>query len=135
MNEMAPGLAKEKMITVTEDLTAKHLGSGSVLVLATPSMIALMENVAQESVQPFLPDGQTTVGVHVDVRHLAATPLGLEVRVRSEVLSVAGRLVTFKVEAFDAVDKCGEGVHERMIIDLARFQERLDRKRVTAARS
>ncbi len=132
MGEIAPGIGKEKTVTVTEDMTAKHLGSGTVAVLATPYMIALMENTSHQAVAPYLPEGQTTVGVLVNVRHLAATPLGMTVRIRTELVAVDGRKLTFQVEAYDAVDKCGEGTHERMIIDLARFEDRLNRKRSAA---
>jgi len=114
---------------VTEEYTAKHLGSGSVQVLATPAMIALMERTSHEAVEPLLAQEQTTVGVLVSVRHLAATPLGMEVRIRSELTAVDGRKLTFAVEAFDVAEKVGEGTHERYVIDLARFEERLQRKR------
>jgi fluoroacetyl-CoA thioesterase len=129
MSELAPGIVKELNVTVGPEMTARHLGSGSAAVLATPHMIALMEGAAQQSVAPYLADGQSTVGVHVDVRHLAATPLGMQVRVRAELMAVDGRKLTFKVEAFDASEKIGEGVHERFVIDLARFEDRLKRKR------
>jgi fluoroacetyl-CoA thioesterase len=129
MSVIAPGIVHEKRATVSEEYTAKHLGSGSVQVLATPAMIALMERTSHEAVEPLLAQGQTTVGVLVTVRHLAATPLGMEVRIRSELMAVDGRKLTFKVEAFDAAEKIGDGMHERYIIDLGRFEERLQRKR------
>jgi fluoroacetyl-CoA thioesterase len=128
MPELAAGLTNEIAVTVTESLTAKHIGSGSVQVLATPYMIALMEGASQQMVQPLLAPGQTTVGVMVNVRHLAATPLGMQVRVRSRLVAVDGPRLTFEVEAHDSAEKVGEGTHERFIIDLARFQERLERK-------
>lgn len=129
MADLAPGIVKELNITVAPEMTARHLGSGSAAVLATPYMIALMEGASQQSVAPYLPEGQSTVGIRVDVRHLAATPLGMNVRVRSELIAVDGRKLTFTVEAYDAVEKIGEGTHERFIIDLARFEDRLTRKR------
>jgi fluoroacetyl-CoA thioesterase len=128
MPELAPGLTNEVTATVTESITAKHIGSGTVQVLATPYMIALMEGASQQMVQPLLAAEQTTVGVLVNVRHLAATPLGMQVRVRSQLVAVDGRRLTFQVEAFDSAEKVGEGTHERFIIDLARFEERLGRK-------
>lgn len=96
--------------------------------LATPYMIALMERASQQLAAAYLPEGQSTVGVLVNVRHLAATPQGMEVRIHSELTAVDGRKLTFKVEAYDAAEKIGEGTHERFIIDLARFQEQLKRK-------
>jgi predicted thioesterase len=135
MANIVPGLTNDIVVTVSEGMTASHLGSGSVAVLATPYMIALMESVSQQMVQPYLDANQTTVGVLVNVRHLAATPLGMTVHITSELVAVDGRRLTFKVEAHDAVDKCGEGVHERMIIDLARFEERLNKKRAATAGS
>ena len=129
MGAIAPGIVHEKRVIVTEEYTAKHLGSGSVQVLASPAMIALMERASHEAVEPLLAAGQTTVGVLVAVRHLAATPLGMEVRICSELTAVDGRKLTFKVEAFDTAEKVGEGTHERYIIELARFEERLQRKR------
>jgi len=79
-------------------------------------------------VDPLLPEGYHTVGIHVDVRHLAATPLGMAVRVRVELLEVDGRKLTFRVEAFDQVEKVGEGVHHRMIVDLVKFKQQVDAK-------
>jgi predicted thioesterase len=129
MDNIAPGLVKDVAVTVTENMTAKHVGSGTLAVLATPYMIALMEQTSHQVVAPLLPSGQSTVGVLVNVRHLAATGQGMEVRIHAELVAVAGRKLTFTVEAYDAVEKVGEGTHERFIIDLARFEERLRRKR------
>ena len=128
MAELQPGLSKEILLTVTEAITAKHMGSGTLAVLATPSMIALMEGTSHQMVAPFLTPQQSTVGVLVNVRHLAATPLGMAIRIHSELVAVEGRKLTFQVEAYDTVEKIGEGVHERFVIDLARFQDRLKRK-------
>ena len=135
MSELTPGLVKEIVTMVDERMTAAHLGSGTVAVLATPYMITLMESASLEAVAPYLAPGQSTVGVAVNIRHLAATPLGMEVRVRSELVTVDGRRLTFKVEAFDTVDKVGEGTHERVIIDVARFEERLRQKKQALQRS
>jgi fluoroacetyl-CoA thioesterase len=135
MGDITPGITNELVVDVTPEITARHLGSGSAAVLATPYMISLMEKASQEMVAPLLPPEQSTVGVLVNVRHLAATPLGMQVRIRSELVAVDGRRLTFKVEAFDAVDKCGEGTHERMIIDIARFEDRLRRKKEAAGQT
>ncbi len=128
MAELKVGLTKDILVTVTEAITASHLGSGTLAVLATPSMIALMEGTSHQAVAPFLAPGQSTVGVLVNVRHLAATPLGMQVRIKSELVAVEGRKLTFAVEAYDTMEKIGEGTHERFIIDLARFEDRLKRK-------
>lgn len=128
MTELVPGLVGGRRIVVTEDLTAKHLGSGNVLVFATPAMIMLMEKTALSSVDPLLPVGQQTVGIAVDVRHLAATPMGMSVRARTELLEVDGRRLRFRVEAFDEQEKIGEGYHERFIIDVDRFQQKVAAK-------
>jgi fluoroacetyl-CoA thioesterase len=129
MAEIAPGLKAEMKVVVTEEQTARHLGSGGVSVLATPEMIRLMERTSLAAVQPYLAEGQQTVGVRVDVRHLAATPMGMAVTIRSELIKVDGRRLTFQVEASDEVEKVGEGIHERVIIDVNRFKERTERKK------
>lgn len=129
MEELIPGLLGEKRIVVTEEYSAKHLGSGNVMVLATPAMIMLMERTALSSVDPLLPVGQRTVGTWLDVKHLAATPLGMTVRIHTELLEVEGHRLKFRVEAFDDVEKVGEGLHERFIIDVDKFQKKLAEKR------
>jgi predicted thioesterase len=113
------------VITVTPDLTARHLGSGGIEVYATPAMIALMEAAAVAAIDPLLPDGQVSVGVAIAVEHLAATPLGQQVRARAEVTGVDGRKVHFKVEAWDEVEQIGRGTHTRVVIDVGRFLERV----------
>ena len=109
-------------------MLASALGSGAVQVLSTPSMIALMENAAAQAVASVLPPGQTTVGTRLEIRHLAATPIGLEVRARAELLEVDGRKLTFTVEAFDSQEKIGEGTHERVVVDPARLIARAEAK-------
>ena len=114
---------------VTKPLTAQHIGSGTVPVLATPMMIALMERTCRESVKPFLEEGQETVGTAVNVRHLAATPLGMTVRCETELVEVDRRRLVFRVEVHDAKGLVGEGTHERFIIDELKFQAKAeDRK-------
>lgn len=126
--EIAPGLKGEMRMVVKEEDTARHLGSGKVNVLATPRMVSLMENASVAAVDHLLPEGQATVGGEIRVRHLAATPMGMEVVVQSELTEVEGRRLTFQVEAFDQVEKVGEGTHIRFIIDLAKFRERIEKK-------
>src|ERR1044071_5446171 len=98
-------------------MLANAVGSGGIAVLSTPSMIGLMEGAAHNVVAPLLSDGQVTVGTRVDVRHLAAMPSGVAVRTRAELLEIDGRRLVFRVEAFDAREKIGEGTHERAIVD------------------
>lgn len=129
MDRLVPGLIGESQTVVTEDNTAKHLGSGNVEVFATPEMVRLMEIAGVAAVDHLLPEGQRTVGVALDVKHLAATPLGMTVTARAELVAVEGRRLTFRVEAFDGVEKVGEGTHQRYIVDVARFQDRIEKKR------
>lgn len=128
MKKLTPGLIGESQTVVTEDNTAKHLGSGNVKVFATPEMVRLMEQAGVAAVDHLLPEGQRTVGVAVDVKHLAATPLGMTVTAHVELVAVEGRRLTFRVEAFDEVEKVGEGTHQRYVIDVARFQQRMVEK-------
>jgi predicted thioesterase len=128
MDRLAPGLIGESQTVVTEDNTAKHLGSGNVEVFATPEMVRLMEIAGVAAVDHLLPEGQRTVGVALDVKHLAATPLGMTVTARAELVTVEGRRLIFRVEAFDDVEKVGEGTHQRYIVDVGRFQDRIEKK-------
>ena len=129
MEEIVPGLIGQSGMVVREENTARHLGSGNVAVLATPEMIRLMEKAAVAAVDHLLPDGYRTVGVAVDVRHLAATPVGMRARAQAELIAVEGRKLTFRVEASDEVERIGEGEHERVVIDLERFKERVKAKK------
>lgn len=129
MENIQLGRVGEKTTTVSEALLATHLGSGSVEVYATPGMIALMEAAAVAAIDPLLPEGQSSVGVAMDVKHLAATPPGEEVRARAEVIGVDGHKVTLRVQAWDEHELIGEGTHVRYVIDVARFVERVQSKR------
>lgn len=106
---------------VTEELTAKAIGSGTLDVLATPAVAAMMEQAAWESVQPHLERGQATVGTLLALRHQRATPLGAVAYAESELLSIDGRRLVFRVAAFDEAGPIAEGEHERVIVDEARF--------------
>ena len=119
------GLKNSIEITVTEALSAKNMGSGSLCVLATPALIAGMENVCMNCVQPFLEEGFTTVGTTVNISHLAATPLGDTVTYSCELTEIDRRRLVFTVQAFDSKGKTGEGTHERFIVDSARFMSKL----------
>jgi len=123
-----PGLSREQTFTVDPENTAYHLGSGASRVLATPWMIAFMERTAHTLLTCCLPQGTSSVGTHLDVRHLAPTPQGGHVRIRAEVVSIDGLKVIFALEAWDALEKVGEGRHERAVIDEARFLRRVEKK-------
>lgn len=127
-SDIEPGVTGEMSLTVAEEHSARHLGSGNLRVFATPAMIALMEGAAVAAIDGLLPEGQASVGIEIHVRHLAATPLGETVRARAEVTSVDGRQITFRVQAWDARDMIGEGTHTRFIIDLDRYWARVERK-------
>jgi len=129
MPALSPGLTGEAEAVVTREITARHLGSGNVDVLATPAMIALMERAAVAAVDHLLPEGQKTVGGAIEVKHLAPTPLGMKVRARAELLEVDGRKLLFKVEAYDEKEKVGEGFHRRFIIDVNKFRARVEGKK------
>ena len=129
-----PGLVAEINITVQENDTARASGGETLPpVLSTPRMIGYLERAAHEAILPFLAAGQTSVGSVVNVRHLAATPVGMQVRFRAELLEVNGRRLNFKVEAWDEIEKIAEGDHERFIIDQARFDQRLAQKQQSSS--
>jgi predicted thioesterase len=127
---LEPGIIKEERFTIKEEHSAKSVGSGEVKVLSTPSMIAFMEATSRDLIQPYLQTGYTTVGTRVDVRHLSPAPVGQEIVVRSELVAVDGRKLVFKVEALWKGNKIGEGTHERYIVNLERFLEKI-RKKIT----
>ncbi len=108
--------------------TAPHIGSGRVHVLATPVMVNLMEAAALQAVEGLLPPGHQTVGIHLDITHVAATPVGMRVRAYAELVQVEKRTLTFKVHAEDEKERIGEGLHERIIINLERFDARMQEK-------
>lgn len=123
------GLKNEIKHTVQETDTASAAGSGTLpTVLSTPRVIGWMEGAAHQTVLPFLEESQSTVGTLVNIRHLAATPVGMQVVAKAELLEVDGRRLRFHIEAWDAVEKIAEGEHERFIIDCERFTQRLEKK-------
>jgi predicted thioesterase len=129
LNEIIqPGMAKEETFLVEEAHSAAHVGSGSLRVLATPWMITYMERVARSFLGELLPQGLSSVGVHVDVYHLAPAAVGSRVKVCAEVLSLEGSRVSFRVDAWDEAEKIGTGQHERVVIDEARFLRRIAAK-------
>lgn len=118
------GLTGEATTIVVHENTAAAVGAGGVEVFGTPMMIALMENAAWRAVADHLDDGQVTVGTLVNVKHLAATPLGQHVRATAELTEIDRRRLVFKVEAYDEKQKIGEGFHERFIVNLDRFLQK-----------
>lgn len=114
---------------VTETITAERIGSGELSVLATPAMIALIEETSWRSVAAGLAEGQGTVGTKIDVAHIAATPCGMKVRCETELVEVDGRRLVFSATVFDEMGKIGEGRHERFIVDNAKFQAKADAKK------
>ncbi len=128
MSALKPGMVHEEELVVAEQHTAAHLGSGGIKVLATPVMVALMEVAARNMVDPRLEPGFMTVGTGLVIKHLAATPLGMRVRARAELVRVQGHRLEFKVEVFDEREKVGEGTHTRAIVNLKRFWDKLQTK-------
>jgi len=128
MSALKPGMVHEEEMVVEELHTAAHLGSSGLKVLATPVMVALMEGAARNMVDPKLEPGHMTVGTVLNIKHLAATPVGMRVRARAELVRVEGRWLHFKVEVFDEREKVGEGTHTRAIINMRRFWDKLQTK-------
>jgi predicted thioesterase len=124
------GLCGEASVVVDEHNTALALGSGSVPVFATPAMAALVEAAAVQAVAEVLGEDQTTVGVYLDLQHLAATPVGLTVRAEAKLVNVEGRRLTFRVTAYDDVEQIGIGSHQRMLVETSRFLGRTQKKQV-----
>lgn len=126
------GAAGERSLAVAVEHTAAHWGSGSLYVLSTPHMVALMEGAAVNAVDPLLPDGYQTVGTRLDVRHVAATAMGQVVTARAELTEIDGRRLVFRVEATDGAGTIGEGTHERFVIEVERFLARAEARAARA---
>jgi predicted thioesterase len=122
--EITIGMKGEVATLVERADTAAEVGSGSLLVYATPCMVALMEGAACEAIAPALSDETTTVGIELNIKHLSATPVGLEVRAVAEVTDADGKIITFSLEAFDETGKIGEGTHKRCIVSAQRFLDK-----------
>jgi len=125
---LKPGLTGEVSLVVADEHTARHLGSGGVRVLATPQMILLMERASVAAIDHLLPEGYRTVGTGIDMRHLAPTPVGFEVKATSELVEIDGRRLTCRVQVHDGVELVGEGIHRRAIIEVSQFAERVAQK-------
>ena len=122
--EITVGMKGTASTVVEREDTAYEVGSGSLLVYATPCMVALMEGAACEALEGALPEGKTTVGTMLNISHLSATPVGLEVRAEAEVTEVDGNAITFSVTAYDEAGKIGEGTHKRFIVTSQRFLDK-----------
>ena len=128
LTALKEGLSGAARLTVGAEHTAPRVGSGRVHVLATPVMINLMEAAALEAIEALLPPGHQSLGTHLDVGHYAATPMGMNLRATAVVTRVEGRSVEFRVEAFDDRERVGDGRHTRVVVNVARFDQRLQRK-------
>ena len=122
--EITVGMKAEVGTLVEREDTAKEVGSGDLLVYATPCMVALMEGAACDAIADALPDTQTTVGTMLNIEHTSATPVGLDVRAEAEVTAVEGKVITFAVRAFDEVGEIGHGTHKRVIVNSQKFLEK-----------
>lgn len=122
------GIKGHQELTVTQELTAKNMGSGVMDVFATPAMLALMEKTAFTSVAEYLNEGCGSVGTKVDIEHVASSPVGMKITCDSELVEVEGRKLVFKVEAYDEKGLIGKGTHERFIVENKKFQEKTNNK-------
>ena len=122
--EITVGMKAEVGTLVEREDTAKEVGSGDLLVYATPCMVALMEGAACDAIAEALGDTQTTVGIALNIEHTSATPVGLDVRAEAEVTAVEGKVITFAVRAFDEAGEIGKGTHKRVIINTQKFLDK-----------
>lgn len=128
LSKLKAGLQGTARVDVTKEKLAPHIGSGSAPVFASPAMIALMEAAAVDCVEKFLPAGHQSLGTHLDVQHIAATPEGLTVTATAALTAVDGRKLTFVLEAHDGVGTIGKGTHTRVVVDTPRFLGKLAAK-------
>lgn len=128
MEELKPGLEGSATLVVGEEHTAPRIGSGRIHVLATPVMINLMEAAALDAAESMLPAGHQSLGIRLDVSHVAATPVGMRVTATAEVIRVEGNRIEFRVQASDEQDLIGEGTHERVVVNVERFDRRVQKK-------
>jgi fluoroacetyl-CoA thioesterase len=128
LSRVVPGLNASVDLVVDEEHTAPRVGSGKIHVLATPVMINLIEAAALAAIEHLLPAGCQSLGTRLEVRHIAATPVGMRVSASATVTQVDGRTIRFRVEARDARELIGDGVHDRVVVNVARFDERVQRK-------
>ena len=122
--EITIGTKAETTTIVEREDTALEVGSGSLLVYSTPCMVALMEGAACEALEGVLPEDKTTVGIELNLKHLSATPVGMDVRAVAEITAVDGNIITFQIEAFDEAGKIGECSHRRAVITAQKFLDK-----------
>ncbi len=122
------GTVGTSTLIVAAEHTAPRVGSGRIAVLATPVMINVIEAAALAACESLLPAGHQSLGIHLDVRHIAATPVGMRITARAEVMKVEGRTIHFRVEAHDEKELIGDGLHERVVVNVERFDARVQRK-------
>ena len=128
LSRITPGLTGSAETVVTTDQTAPFVGSGRIAVLATPVMINLIEAAALAAVEHLLPEGHQSLGTQLNVGHYAATPVGMGLRATAIVTKVDGRTIEFRVEAFDDKERVGDGTHTRVVVNVERFDARVQRK-------
>jgi fluoroacetyl-CoA thioesterase len=128
LSKLHPGLEGHAEIVVGDEHTAPRIGSGRVRVLATPVMINLMEAAALDACENLIQAGHQSLGTHLDVRHIAATPVGMRVRATARLVAVEGRTLQFRVEAHDEKDLIGDGAHTRLVVNVERFDQRVQAK-------
>jgi len=128
LTALKEGLAGAAEMIVGDEHTAPRVGSGRVRVLATPVMINLMEAAALDAVERLLPENHQSLGTHLDVGHYAATPVGMRLRASAVVTKIEGRTIEFRVEAFDEKERVGDGTHSRVVVNVERFDQRVQRK-------
>ena len=122
--EITVGMKGEAVTMAEREDTAREVGSGDLLVYATPCMVALMEGAACEAISGCLSDTQTTVGTALNIEHISATPVGLEVRAEAEVTAVEGKVITFQVASYDEAGEIGRGTHKRVIVNSQKFLDK-----------
>jgi fluoroacetyl-CoA thioesterase len=128
LSQLKTGLTGSSELLVGVEHTAPSIGSGLVPVLATPVMINVIEAAALAAVEHLLPAGHQSLGIHLDIRHFAATPIGMRVRATAELIAVDGRTLSFRVEARDDKEPIGDGSHQRVVVNVARFDQRVQWK-------
>ena len=128
MDAVKEGLKGRVDLTVGDEHTAPSVGSGAIHVLGTPVMINLMEAAALDAAEHLMPKDHQSLGIHVDISHVAATPIGMKVHATAEVTAVEGNRIRFRVEAHDEAEMIGEGTHERVVVNVGRFDKRVQKK-------
>jgi len=133
IQEITIGNRIEDNQQVTLERVASHLGSGSLQVYATPAMVAFVEQTCRKLVEPYLPEGMTTVGIAITVRHIAPTPLGRKISIQAEIVLIEKNVISFQAELWDEMEKIGEATHERAVIEIDRFTERVQKKSIKSS--